>query len=93
MNLNRSNLSRFSLYDGTELKASVELDVGKTVFYRIRTFKPFGSKGFKVWLIGWRTKVALYFILLREDGKSETFNAWNTTPLTYEPEWFSDERL
>jgi hypothetical protein len=92
VDLNRQNLVRFSLYDGTEQKVTVDLDGDKIAFYRTRTFKPFGSKGFRISLVGWRTKTDVYFILLREDGTTESFSQWNTTPLTYEPEWFNFER-
>lgn len=92
MNLNRHDLTWLAIYDGTELKASAEASNGQALFYRIRTFKPFGSVGFRVWVLGWRTKSDVHFVLLHESGETEEYSAWNTTALTYEPEWYSFEK-
>jgi hypothetical protein len=92
-NLDRNGISRFSLYDEKKKIATLKVDNDKVFFYRIRTFNATMPTQFRVWLLGWRTKNDLHFILLHENGAREEYGKWGTTPLTLEPQWLPEEKV
>jgi len=45
------------------------------------------------WIIGWRTPSEVKYKVVFEDGRVDEYTEWDTTPWTYEPEWFPDEQV
>jgi hypothetical protein len=47
----------------------------------------------EVWMIGWRTKTAVYFKALYPDGKIDEHHGFTEKPWLFEPEWFPEENV
>ena len=91
--LNRNGLAKLRVRDGDKLIGEAEAADGRVLFWRLRTFNLGRWNESKICLLGWKSRDAVCFTLFHSNGEHESFKEWNTTPLTAEPEWFSDERL